>query len=75
MIIFIVRPLEVRLLETKIPLSADMVYSIKCQSTGARPPAVMSWWRGDTRLKTHKEIVSSFLYTRTLYESWKNIET
>ena len=56
----IVRPLEIHLVEGKVPLSADVVYTLKCQSSGARPAAVMSWWRGTSRLKNHKEVVSIY---------------
>ncbi|CAL8139508.1 unnamed protein product [Orchesella dallaii] len=53
------RPLDVKLLNKKPALSADKEYTLECVSSGARPPAVMTWMRGSTKLKHHRETVSS----------------
>ncbi|XP_021945132.2 uncharacterized protein LOC110843474 isoform X2 [Folsomia candida] len=53
------RPLNVKILDGKPALSAEKEYTLDCQSTGARPPSVITWLKGSTRLKHHKETTSS----------------
>ncbi|KAG7154098.1 Neural cell adhesion molecule 1-like 4 [Homarus americanus] len=37
-------PLDVRILGTNIPMSEGKRYSFKCEASGSRPPATLSWW-------------------------------
>lgn len=40
-------------------LSAQKTSELTCKSTGSRPPATISWWRGVVKLKTLRENVAS----------------
>ncbi|XP_042230322.1 nephrin-like isoform X1 [Homarus americanus] len=51
-------PLWVRLLSSRDPLSAGRTYEVVCQAAGARPPAVIGWHLGNTRLTTHTDKLS-----------------
>ncbi|XP_064099983.1 nephrin-like isoform X2 [Macrobrachium nipponense] len=44
------RPLDVSIHHPREPLSSGRIYDIPCSSRGSRPPAVLTWWRGSTRL-------------------------
>ena len=46
-----VGPLDVQLLGRKEPVSAGRSYEFRCQSVGARPPPVITWWRGSIQLR------------------------
>ena len=39
-------------------LSAGKKYETRCQSTGSRPPAVLTWWKASKQLKKTSENVS-----------------
>lgn len=49
-----VKPLTARIHATKTPLVADMTYDIVCDSAGSRPPAVVTWYKNNHRLKKVK---------------------
>ncbi|XP_069951925.1 nephrin isoform X3 [Cherax quadricarinatus] len=49
------RPLWVRLLSSREPLSAGWLYCLVCQVVGARPPPVFTWYLGATILTSHTE--------------------
>lgn len=49
----LVRPLDVRITTLRRPLLVGKRVEISCQSTGARPPAVITWWKGHERLPAH----------------------
>nr|XP_053643308.1 hemicentin-1-like [Cherax quadricarinatus] len=51
-------PLWVRLLTSRDPVSAGSQYDIVCQAAGSRPPAVITWTLGNTRLTTHSDKLS-----------------
>lgn len=52
-----------KLLGAQQPLSAGRKHELLCQSSGSRPPAVITWWRDGQRLDTTTETVrSSLLY-------------
>ena len=46
-----VGPLDVQLLGRKEPVSAGRSYEFRCQSVGARPPPIITWWRGSIQLR------------------------
>lgn len=52
------KPLDVRITTVQRPLSAGMKAQLTCQSTGARPPAQLSWWKGSKKVHTVKETIS-----------------
>ncbi|GFY37497.1 ig-like domain-containing protein [Trichonephila inaurata madagascariensis] len=41
------------------PMSAEKPVDIVCKSAGSKPPAVISWWMGSSRLKHNKDTVSA----------------
>lgn len=47
---FAVRPLEVEIIFNNQPLSADRQYEVQCQTTGSRPPSVITWWMSGVAL-------------------------
>ncbi|XP_011697156.1 PREDICTED: sialoadhesin-like [Wasmannia auropunctata] len=49
------RPLKVEILGKDQILSAGKTYDVKCQSTGSRPPAVLTWWKSSKQLKGQKK--------------------
>ncbi|KAK9509627.1 hypothetical protein O3M35_006895 [Rhynocoris fuscipes] len=53
-----VKPLDVRILAANQPLSVGRRYDLRCQSTGSRPPAKLTWWKNGLRLDRTKETVS-----------------
>ncbi|CAG9792226.1 unnamed protein product [Diatraea saccharalis] len=46
------RPLTVEILSREQPLSVGRRTELWCRSTGARPPATISWWLGGKQLKS-----------------------
>ncbi|CAG5013693.1 unnamed protein product [Parnassius apollo] len=46
------RPLWVHIEGGKRPLVAGRAATLTCQVVGARPPPLLSWWKGDTKLNT-----------------------
>ncbi|XP_071512423.1 nephrin-like [Panulirus ornatus] len=53
-----VRPLTVQILGPLQPLTSGVKHNVVCESTGARPPALITWWLDDQQLTdvhTHKE--------------------
>ncbi|XP_069683132.1 neural cell adhesion molecule 2-like [Periplaneta americana] len=54
----LLRPLDVRLLGENQPLSAASEYEVACQSSGARPPASISWWKAGVLLDHTRETTS-----------------
>ncbi|KAG1683459.1 Cell adhesion molecule 2 [Nymphon striatum] len=47
---FDVKPKEVRITSSKMPLSASKLVKLSCQSSGSRPPAVLTWWKGSKKM-------------------------
>lgn len=53
-----VKPKEVRILSPVYNMTAGDVVELVCQSSGSRPSAKLSWWRGETRMDEIGESVS-----------------
>ncbi|CAL1288955.1 unnamed protein product, partial [Larinioides sclopetarius] len=53
------RPISVKMEGGPRPMSAEKPVDIVCKSAGSKPPAVISWWMGSTRLKHNKDTVSA----------------
>ena len=51
--LYIVRPVETRLIASELgAMTADVEYEVRCETAGAQPAAVISWWiNGNIRLK------------------------
>ncbi|KAL0869438.1 hypothetical protein ABMA27_007672 [Loxostege sticticalis] len=45
------RPLTVQILNKSGQVSADRRYEVECKTTGSRPDAVVTWWKGSRQLK------------------------
>lgn len=45
-----VKPLNVHITSLQRPLSAGRRTILKCQSSGSRPPATLTWWVGSRQL-------------------------
>ncbi|XP_054717865.1 nephrin-like [Uloborus diversus] len=52
------RPLDVRIINVAPHLSADKKVTLECESTGSRPRAIMTWWKGPEKVKTGNEVIS-----------------
>ncbi|GFU00828.1 nephrin [Nephila pilipes] len=52
------RPLDVMIEGDRQPLSAHKTVELVCRATGSRPPAVISWWKGTSKLKALKDNIS-----------------
>ncbi|XP_068619404.1 nephrin-like [Battus philenor] len=52
------RPLTVQILNKSRQLSADRSYEVECKSTGSRPEAQMSWWKGTRPLRRNAKTFS-----------------
>ncbi|XP_039315150.1 basement membrane-specific heparan sulfate proteoglycan core protein isoform X3 [Solenopsis invicta] len=49
------KPLKVEILGKDQILSAGKTYDVKCQSSGSRPPAALTWWKSSKQLKGQKK--------------------
>lgn len=52
--IFTVKPLTVEILNKKLPLVADRRYEVQCESSGSKPNAIITWYKGKRQLKRAK---------------------
>lgn len=55
----IVKPLEVHVLSSRQPLSADRSYEVQCQAMGSKPPANITWWKDNEKLTNATQTVSN----------------
>ena len=53
-------------------VSADRTYDIECKSSGSKPQAIISWWKGNKQLKKLTKNVSqrhiNFFFLFFLYK-------
>lgn len=52
-----VKPVSVKILNSTQSLATNREYKIVCQSSGSRPDANISWYKGKKALKRSKELV------------------
>ena len=58
-----VRPKEVSIISKREPLSADKSYWLECRTFGSRPPAIITWWKGDKFVgKTDQQVVACSIF-------------
>ncbi|XP_013792659.2 nephrin-like, partial [Limulus polyphemus] len=48
------RPMTVRILDRRQPLSSGKVIELECRTNGSRPPADITWWKGSEQLMSNK---------------------
>lgn len=53
-----VKPLEVQVLSSKQPISAERTYEVQCQAVGSKPSANITWWKDNERLTNVTQSVS-----------------
>lgn len=56
----IVKPAAVHILAKRAFVSADKTYDIECKSSGSKPAAVITWWRGTKQIKRPVRNVSKY---------------
>ncbi|XP_067137950.1 synaptogenesis protein syg-2-like isoform X2 [Centruroides vittatus] len=52
------KPLEVRIISTHRTFSEGKEYEVMCQSKGSRPPAQITWMKGNVKIDSSQEITS-----------------
>ncbi|XP_002031322.2 hemicentin-1 isoform X1 [Drosophila sechellia] len=45
------KPIAVHILTKDRFVSADRTYDVECKSSGSKPPALITWWKGSKQLK------------------------
>uniref|UniRef100_A0A1B0FLW0 Ig-like domain-containing protein n=1 Tax=Glossina morsitans morsitans TaxID=37546 RepID=A0A1B0FLW0_GLOMM len=53
------KPLEVKIIEPPSSMVADRRYEVTCESTGSRPNAIITWYKGKRQLRRTKDEVSN----------------
>lgn len=56
---FPVKPVAVHILAKRPFVSADKTYDIECKSSGSKPAATITWWRGTKQIKRPVRSVSN----------------
>jgi CD80-like C2-set immunoglobulin domain len=54
-----VKPAAVHILTKEKFVSAEKRYDVECKSSGSRPDAVITWWKGNRQIKKLAKNVSS----------------
>lgn len=68
---FLVRPLNVEILEPNQSFVAGRKYELICQSSGSRPPARVTWWNEGRRLDKTKDTVTTFILINFIFKEEK----
>lgn len=50
----IVKPLTVKILDPPSSMIADRRYEVSCESSGSRPNAIITWYKGKRQLRRTK---------------------
>lgn len=53
-----VKPQTVNILTKEKQVSADKRYEVECRTTGSRPDAIITWWKGSRPVKRLAKNVS-----------------
>ena len=53
-----VKPIAVHITTREKFLSAEKRYDVECKSSGSRPEAVLTWWKGSRQIKRMAKNVS-----------------
>ena len=61
LILFTVKPLDTLIITPNRPLVTGIRSELQCRSTGSRPPAQISWWKGNNRLSSSSSLSSNVL--------------
>uniref|UniRef100_A0A1A9W080 Ig-like domain-containing protein n=1 Tax=Glossina brevipalpis TaxID=37001 RepID=A0A1A9W080_9MUSC len=54
-----IKPLEVKIIEPPSSMVADRRYEVTCESTGSRPNAIITWYKGKRQLRRTKDDISN----------------
>lgn len=57
---FSVKPLTVEIINPPTTLVADRRYEVICESTGSRPNAIITWYKGKRQLRRTKVGIHNF---------------
>ncbi|XP_047114831.1 neural cell adhesion molecule 2 isoform X1 [Schistocerca piceifrons] len=49
------KPISVNILTREKAVSADRRYEVECKSSGSRPEAIITWWKGSRQIKRHNK--------------------
>mgnify|MGYP003449257047 CR=1 FL=1 len=64
LIVFIVKPIAVHITTREKFVSAEKRYDVECKSSGSRPEASLTWWKGSRQIKRMaKNVCSSYSFT------------
>lgn len=69
---FTVKPLYAKILKKYREMLADQAYQLTCESSGSRPPAIITWWSGDTLLNYTKVSLPEYLRNIVFCSDEKN---
>lgn len=50
--------MDVRITNSQSYLSAGRTVTLECESTGSRPPAIITWWKDTEKVITDNEVIS-----------------
>ncbi|XP_075150849.1 sidestep II transmembrane protein [Haematobia irritans] len=53
------KPLEVKIIDPPNSMVADRRYEVTCESTGSRPNAIITWYKGKRQLRRTKDDISN----------------
>ena len=65
--LYIVKPIAVHITTREKFVSAEKRYDIECKSSGSRPEAMISWWKGSRQIKRMAKNVSNLMEICSVY--------